>query len=465
MSRPRRKLGLRIYAFTAAISVAVMLALLVLPRFVRSPSFLEPQAALVQNMVDRLSTRDPQQIAERMDRLAGRLRGKLTLYDAAGHAVRSTVAPPLDPATDDELAAMHDEKWALDWGRIVVRSDDGTMIGVYAPNRAGFPWAFVLPLGAAVLIVVGAASIWFSRRLVRPLGQLSDAARRFGGGDTTARAGFDRDDELGDVGRAFDDMASRTAAVLASQRQLMADVSHELRTPLARIRVALELAAEDPVAAKDVLADVGADLDEIDQLIEDILTTSRLDTEHAPLTRRALPVAELAARAAERFVSRHPGRVLERGAEEPPRTIECDPVLLRRALDNLLDNAAKYSEPATPVKLDVALANGSSVAFSVVDTGIGMTSEELERAFTPFWRADSSRTRKTGGVGLGLALARRIARAHGGDVTLSSTPGRGTTARLEIPVSMSDSESKGGGGPTSRAGGEGASPSRSTGAP
>jgi len=104
---------------------------------------------------------------------------------------------------------------------------------------------------------------------------------------------------------------------------------------------------------------------------------------------------------------------------------------LRRALDNLFDNVVKYSD--APVKLEVH-PDGKAVTFEVVDQGIGMTAEELARAGTPFWRADGSRARKTGGVGLGLALARRIARAHGGDVTLSSAPGRGTTARLEIPL-------------------------------
>ena len=220
---------------------------------------------------------------------------------------------------------------------------------------------------------------------------------------------------------------------MQSQRQLMGDVSHELRTPLARIRVALELAAEDPVAARDVLVDVGTDLDEIDQLIGDILTTARLDGEAAPITRQPMNLGDLAERAIDRFETRHPSRRLERTLEGAERAIECDAVLLRRALDNLLDNAAKYSDSGTPVKLAV-VPNGTRVAFEIVDTGIGMSPEELERAFTPFWRADGSRTRKTGGVGLGLALARRIARAHGGEVTLTSTQGRGTTARLEVPL-------------------------------
>ena len=432
----KRKLALRMYAFTAAIAVATMIALYVLPRFVASPRFLEPQAALVQSMVDRLSQRDAAKQAEVMARMQQRLKGKLALIDTQGHVVQSTVERPDVVVTASERAKLEHDKWALGWGRIIVRSDDGTMIGIYEPKYPGFPWAFVIPLGAGVLLVVGAATLWFSRRLVKPLDQLAEAARRFGAGDTSARVELHRDDELGDVGRAFDDMAARTSALISSQRQLMGDVSHELRTPLARIRVALELAAEDPSAAKELLSEVGADLDEIDQLIADILVTARLDSDAAPLQRQATPVGELAERAAERFATRHPGRTLERAIEGDARTIECEPVLLRRALDNLLDNAAKYSPAEAPVKLAVHPdgPNGKSVTFEIVDQGVGMTAEELERAGTPFWRADGSRTRKTGGVGLGLALARRIARAHGGDVTLASKPGSGTTARLEVPL-------------------------------
>jgi signal transduction histidine kinase len=221
---------------------------------------------------------------------------------------------------------------------------------------------------------------------------------------------------------------------MLAQRQLMGDVSHELRTPLSRIRVALELAAEDPTAAKDVLADVGADLDEIDQLIADILTTARLDGE-PHLDRRPTLLSELTDIAAKRFSAKYPRRELEMDITASDLDIECDPVLLRRALDNLIDNAAKYSD--APVTLIVRAApkpNITHVVFEVVDRGIGMSPEELDRAFTPFWRADGSRTRRTGGVGLGLALARRIARAHGGDVALTSSPGAGTTARLEVPV-------------------------------
>jgi signal transduction histidine kinase len=422
----------RVYGFVAVLSIAIMAALLILPRYTRAPRYLEPQAALAQYLIERWSIKDPRAFESAMARIEPRLRGKLSLFDASGKLLHSNIDPPLDAPSEDERRDLITAKWALDRGRIVVRSDDGSMIGVYAPNRAGFPWSFVLPLGAMILVLVGIASVWFSRRLARPLDLLANAARRFGSGDTSARANLTRVDEVGDVGRAFDEMADRTARVLRSQRQLMGDVSHELRTPLARIRVALELAAEDPAAAKDVLSDVGTDLDEIDQLIGDILTTARLDGEHVKLDREPTSLVELADRATRRFSARHPRRTLERTLGED-RAIQCDPLLLRRALDNLLDNAAKYSDAATPVTLAVQ-PDGKTVAFEIVDRGIGMSAAELDCAFTPFWRADDSRTRKTGGVGLGLALARRIARAHGGDVTLLSQPGQGTTARLEVPL-------------------------------
>jgi len=432
----RPRLVWRVYVVTTLLAIAVMVALLTLPRYMRGARYLEPQAALLQYMVERLSLKKPVQFLESIERIEPRLRGDLSLFDPQGTLLRTNINPPLRAASTRELASLAKEKWALDVGRIVVRSDDGSLIGVYAPHRPGFPWAYVLPLCGVILILVGGVSIWFTRRLARPLDQLATAARKFGEGDTAARAQLDRKDELGDVGKAFDEMAERTSAVLQAQRQLMGDVSHELRTPLARIRVALELAAEEPVAAKDVLADVTTDLDEIDQLINDILTTARLEGgESVPIERRPIDLGELADRAVKRFGAKHPHRKLDRTIEGRDRELECDPVLLRRAVDNLLDNAAKYSDPSTTVSLAV-VPNGSTVAFEIVDRGIGMTENDLDRAFTPFWRADGSRTRKTGGVGLGLALARRIARVHGGDVTLSSIPGKGTTARLEVPLVM-----------------------------
>ena len=201
---PRRpRLVWRVYAFAAVMSIAMMIVLVVLPRYTRGARYLEPQAALFQYLVDRISLKNPEQFTETMVRIEARVRGKLSLFDAAGKMVRTNVTPPLEAASRAELRDLKTGKWSLSTGRIVVRSDDNTLVGVYHPNRPGFPWGYVLPLGAVMLLVVGAASVWFARRLASPLDQLASAARRFGEGDTSSRAKLDRDDELGDVGRAF----------------------------------------------------------------------------------------------------------------------------------------------------------------------------------------------------------------------------------------------------------------------
>jgi hypothetical protein len=119
-----------------------VVALLLLPRFVGSPRYLEPQAALVQNLVDRFAVRDPAKRQEPLERWRKRLKGKLTFYDTSGTVIAST-HEVLSPPTKGELKTLETDKWALDWRRIVVRSDDGKVIGVYVPTTPGFPWGFV----------------------------------------------------------------------------------------------------------------------------------------------------------------------------------------------------------------------------------------------------------------------------------------------------------------------------------
>jgi signal transduction histidine kinase len=299
------------------------------------------------------------------------------------------------------------------------------------------------PPFATLLIVLlvgalGAAAAVVGRSLARPLERLARMAQAFGAGDLGARTGLARQDELGAVARAFDEMAGRVEKLVLAQTELHANVAHELRTPLARIRLALELAESgDPGVARESLAEIAQDLAELEGLVDDILASARMDLARGtaslgapPLHRATLDVAQVVGGSAERLRHRHPDRALELELEPALPPVEGDAVLLRRALDNLLDNAAKYSDGAVGLRIE---PNGTAISFAVVDHGIGMTAEELERAGTPFWRSDASRTRKTGGVGLGLALARRIARAHGGDIKLASKPGDGTTARLEIP--------------------------------
>ncbi len=306
------------------------------------------------------------------------------------------------------------------------------------PPRPPLPATRIIPL---VLLVVGVSSLLLARSLARPLRKMSSAARAFGGGDLAARAGVRRGDELGDVARSFDEMADRVTELLRAEKELLANVSHELRTPLARIRVALDLAAEgDAEVARESLADIGGDLDELERLITDVLTAARLDLGDGsspagipPLRRQAIDARELLEHAASRFRAAHPRRRLEVLVPEELPAIDGDPVLLRRVVDNLLENAHKYTDkPELPVVLRAGA--GRELRVEVIDQGIGIAAEDLARVFRPFFRADRSRTRATGGLGLGLALAKRIVDAHGGTIELESAPGKGTVARVRLPI-------------------------------
>jgi signal transduction histidine kinase len=308
---------------------------------------------------------------------------------------------------------------------------------------AGLPWLpppLLWTLGV-LLTVLTVVSFVFVRDLARPITRLSQVARALGEGDLTARASLDRQDELGDLGRAFDEMADRLSATLRTQTELLANASHELRTPLARIRVALDLAGEgDAALAREQLGEIAQDLGELEALVSDILLMARLDLKREKLAvpRQLLrlevfPAREAVDDAAARFSKATPGRELQVGTDGDLPEIRADRVLLRRVLTNLLDNAAKYSDPGRPIALR-ARVDHDVVRFDVADEGIGIDAEDLERVFTPFFRTDRSRDRATGGVGLGLAIARRVVEAHGGAITIESAPGRGSTFSITIPA-------------------------------
>ena len=290
-----------------------------------------------------------------------------------------------------------------------------------------------------ILICLTVSSIPLARQITSPLEKLTRAVRDFGSGDLTARAGFERRDEVGELARAFDDMAARIERHVRSQKEFIANVSHELRTPLARVRVALDIASEgDEAKARACLEEIAADLGELEQLVADVLTAARLDLSRgraaggiAALRKVPVEARAILDQATGRFRSLHPERTLEIAIEGGLPRIEADPALLRRAIDNLLDNACAYSDRDRPVTL-AARAERDALTIEVRDRGVGIAPEDQAHLFTPFFRADRSRTRNTGGVGLGLVLAREIVEAHGGTISVESAPGEGTTFRITL---------------------------------
>jgi two-component system, OmpR family, sensor kinase len=386
---------------------------------------------------------NPAALHETMEWLRVEVGISVTLFSPRGEVIGST-----HRETPGPLSAAQVERLPLHGFLPGPRPDTyavgiherGQLVAYVITDRFEFrrPVSRQFILLGAVLSVVLLGSLLFARSLAVPLWHLARVAREFGNGKLNVRARLDRRDEVGAVARSFDDMADRITALIQGQRELLANVSHELRTPLSRIRVALDLAAEgDAEAARDALANISTDWGDLDRLVEDVLAAARLDlgaSEPAAslLRRDQVNVADLAQAAHARAQVVHPGERFELDVEADLPSIEGDGALLRRVIDNLIDNARKYSEPKSPVILRVR-RDGDGVLIAVIDRGMGIETADLPHIFTPFFRADRSRTRKTGGVGLGLALVRRIVSAHGGHVDVESKVGQGTEMYVHLP--------------------------------
>jgi len=367
----------------------------------------------------------------------------MTVYRANGALLASSADPPLSPATAAELAGLRAREVVSGDRFLVGTLRDGT-VDAYAvarmPSRL-WPLHVFLLLAVAITLALVFVAIPMARSIARPLERLGALTRELGAGNLAVRAPADRRDEIGVLGRAFNDMAAQIQRLRAAERRLLADVSHELRTPLARIRVVLELASDAQLEqVQRYHAEIAADLSELEQLLDDIIVSSRLETDGAtwtlaqpPLRTRAMAITELLDATTARFHARWPARRLDCDSPGEPLEITGDPAILRRALDNLVDNARKYSPDDAPIELRVAREPGG-VRVEVVDHGVGIELADQPRVFTPFFRADRSRTRATGGVGLGLTLARRIVEAHGGTIGFASEPGRGSRFWFVLPT-------------------------------
>ncbi len=456
--RPRRRLLLSIYLVGVAQLAVAGIAIFVVQRLLqRAPWQFEParQKALLEGFAEFYDS------PEALSRALAKLNDvDLSFYRNDGQMVASTHAPlkALEPGALEQLAhapyvLVHTDGPVPITAVPIVR--DGKQVGYGLVHRhppgppqkrppppgALFPNPSRLPIEIAIALIGAAViSFLFARSLARPLSKLAASAQAFGAGDLSARANIDRDDELGAVARTFDEMADRVNALLRAQREFLANVSHELRTPLARIRVALDIAAEgDMDSARQSLREIARDWDDLDRLIEDVLAVARFDLAQDPtvpavtLQYELLDARALGERAEVAFRTAHPARALELVCDPDPVPLYGDGSMLRRVLANLLDNAAKYSDPGTNIRLEIRKRD-EQVEISVIDRGIGIEARDLPRLFEPFFRTDRSRARKTGGVGLGLALAKRIVEAHHGHITIDSMPGTGTIVCFTVPA-------------------------------
>lgn len=273
------------------------------------------------------------------------------------------------------------------------------------------------------LVLVGAWTVL--RHLLRPLRTLALGVEQLGAGQLDVSVPVRSRDEFGELSRAFNDMARSVRERISARDQLLLDVSHELRSPLTRMKVALELLPAGPQSAG-----MAADVAEMEVMIAEILELERLrDGRGLRLERvdlNALVAQTIAA-------SRAPGTRQKRDRDE--LWLALDGERMRTVLRNLLENAIKYSLPdSAPVEIATAM-EGHTVVVRVRDDGPGVPPEDIPQLFEPFFRVDRSRSKQTGGYGLGLSICKRIVEAHGGRIAVEAHAPRGTSFVLYLSQS------------------------------
>ena len=282
----------------------------------------------------------------------------------------------------------------------------------------------VILLAVLTLILTGAfLSI---RWILRPIRWLNQGVQEVSRGNLTHRVPLKRSDELRDLAKAFNDMTDRIRDMLHTKEQLMLDVSHELRSPLTRMKVALEFLPDGQ--AKESIRN---DVNEMETMIKEILETARMHHLHSKLNLQPTNLVDLWQEILPEFEGQLPGVLREDFPAEQIVFIDVDQI--KTVFKNILTNAIKYSSPESkPVRISLK-AHPPFIVVQIADNGIGIPQDELPFIFEPFYRIDKSRTKETGGFGLGLSLCKTIMEAHGGRIEIESKLDAGTTVSLFFP--------------------------------
>ncbi len=291
-----------------------------------------------------------------------------------------------------------------------------------AETRTRPPLIPILVGFALLLVLCGYLAV---RWLFRPVATIREGAAYIGAGHFGHRIRTHRDDELGELAGDINLMAGKVEGMLDAKRQLLLGVSHELRSPLSRMRLGLEL-LEEQEAARSLRQDV----DEMRSIVETLLEGERVGSTHAALHLTDVALDELVQQLATRYFHDEPRLRIQMDAAG---TAQLDAARIQLMLKNLVGNALRYSRPEDgPVILSVQ-GNEREAVFRVRDFGPGIAPDQREHLGEPFYRSDASRARETGGTGLGLFLARQIARAHGGDLGLIDPDGPGALFEVRLP--------------------------------
>jgi two-component system heavy metal sensor histidine kinase CusS len=312
----------------------------------------------------------------------------------------------------------------------------GLPIDEFEEVKSGFLW--LIGLGSPILLMLAAlGGYWMSGRVLKPVDEISAAAGRIGAQELSARLpARGVGDELDRLSGVLNDMLARLESAFHRITEFTADASHELRTPVAVIQTTAELMQTRPRTLEEHVkawSTVRAETERTARLIADLLTLARSDAGKADLEFRSMDLAETVRSAADemRVMADAKGLQLFVDASEAC-PLSGDAEALHRAICILLDNAIKFTHP--PGEIRIAAKNGGRALVVVSDTGLGIGSKDLPFIFERFYRVSKDRSRKTGGAGLGLSIARWIVEKHGGEIRVESAPGNGSTFSISLPL-------------------------------
>ena len=325
-----------------------------------------------------------------------------------------------------------------------VVTNDGQALNVVLPrpkrppgptmNRPPFGFSFGWMLGLVGLAVaLGAYPVM--RRLTQRLEALQRGVERWGAGDLSARINTEGHDEVAFLARRFNHAAERIETLMDSHKSLLANASHELRSPLARIRMGLELIGVDKASPERL--EISRSITELDQLIDEILLASRLDTKQADAEPfETLDLTGLAAEECARVNAELMAELKTGPDADHSLTVQGSPRLLRRLIRNLLENARRYSQGDVSLELaQTGAGHHQKAIIRVHDRGPGVPADQRKRIFEPFYRLPGASERE-GGVGLGLALVKSISERHGGTVRCEERPGGGASFIVDLPTGL-----------------------------
>ena len=293
-----------------------------------------------------------------------------------------------------------------------------------------------------VLLLALIGGFWLTGASLDPLRRMVATCQRIAAGDFSARIRLPhRDDEIGQLGAAFDQMAERIEGTLAAHRRFVGDASHELRTPLTALEGSLEVllrgSQDDPASVNRLVLAMHREVKRLERLSDRLLDLTRLDAPLAARTRSIdLHPFMLDLHQHLRGIAPTHDVILEPG---PPVRIAADVDLLRQAFVDLVDNAAAHSPKSSSIRIGWRWEpiTSSNVELWVADAGDGVTADDLPHIFEPFYRGDRSRSRRRGGSGLGLTMVRAIVRAHGGRIRAQSQPESGARFVITLPTEPS----------------------------